>query len=133
MVPETELMTTDEAARYLKVCRKTLYRWLQTGRLKGYRVGRQWRLRKVDLDQWLEQNCAGGWQEGEEGDEGIPIAEEKEHSALEKVARGGRADSLDVLEEIRDQLSRAVGRTFSAEEIVAMIDRARRRATEESP
>lgn len=95
---ETELMTIEEAARYLKVCRKTLYRWLRDGRPQGYRVGRQWRLKKAHLDRWLEENRAGVDEEALEG-----------------------------LEEVRVRLQRAAGRLFSAEEIVAMIDRIRER------
>ena len=132
---ETELMTIDEAARYLKVCRKTLYRWLRAGRLKGYRVGRQWRLRRADLDRWLEENQAG---ESDREAEGLWPAGEKEAAAGARAADGQPAagetsvDAAELLEEIREQLVSAGQRTFSAAEVVAMIERARRRAMEGS-
>ena len=36
-----------------KTTRPTFYRWLRSGRLKGMKVGRQWRFRREDLDRFL--------------------------------------------------------------------------------
>ena len=135
MVVETELMTIDEAARYLKVCRKTLYRWLKAGKLKAYRVGRQWRLRRADLDQWLEENRAGEQPSTEAG-----FSEAAEKAAVSRVEHRGEAGAetralsaaLELLEEIRDLVGRADERTFSAAEVVAMIEQAQRRMMEAS-
>jgi excisionase family DNA binding protein len=48
-----ELLTPDEAARYLRVNPQTVYRLLRGGRCPGVKIGRQWRIRKTDLDAHL--------------------------------------------------------------------------------
>ena len=45
-----ELLTDNEAQGYLKVSRSTLSRWEREGKLKVYRVGRQRRYRRKDID-----------------------------------------------------------------------------------
>ena len=50
---EEPYLTTDEAAAYLKVCRKTVYRLARAGRLPAVRVGRHWRFRRRDLQAWF--------------------------------------------------------------------------------
>ncbi len=47
-----EWYTTREAAQYLRVSSRTIYKWCQEGRLPAYILGnkRTRRYRKVDLD-----------------------------------------------------------------------------------
>jgi excisionase family DNA binding protein len=47
-------MTTEEVLEYLQVTQRTIYRLIQAGRIPAVRVGRQWRFRKQDVDQWLQ-------------------------------------------------------------------------------
>ncbi len=47
------LLTVHEAAEYLRVCQRSVYRWLRTGRLRGYRAGGRWRIPREALDAWL--------------------------------------------------------------------------------
>jgi len=51
-----ELLTRDEAARYLGLKPQTLAVWASTGRyeLPFIRAGRYVRYRKQDLDRWLD-------------------------------------------------------------------------------
>lgn len=51
----TQIMTLAEIAKYLGVHQMTVYRMLKTGRLPGFKLGRQWRTRKDVLDQWLAE------------------------------------------------------------------------------
>jgi excisionase family DNA binding protein len=53
---EYNLMTCEEAATYLRLHARTVGRLLAQGKLPGVKVGRQWRLRRADLDAYL----AGG-------------------------------------------------------------------------
>lgn len=48
-----EWFTVDEAARYLRVSRRTIYKLTQDGRLATYRIGKQRhrRFQRVDLDR----------------------------------------------------------------------------------
>ncbi len=48
-----ELLTCEEAAAYLRVAPQTLYRLLRSAVLPGVKVGRQWRVRRADLDAYL--------------------------------------------------------------------------------
>ena len=45
-----DMMTAEEAARYLKVHPKTLQRWCREGRVPAIRVGSRYRIRARDLD-----------------------------------------------------------------------------------
>jgi len=55
----TELMTPDEAASYLRVTKKTIYRLARLGRMPATKVGQQWRFHKVKVDEWLHRNSVG--------------------------------------------------------------------------
>ena len=48
-------MITDDVAHYLNVHRKTVINLVERGELRGYRVGRNWRFRKSDVDEYLER------------------------------------------------------------------------------
>ncbi len=49
-----KLMTTQEAVRYLRISRITLYNLMKNRRFPAHRVGRQYRYRKAELDKWLD-------------------------------------------------------------------------------
>ncbi len=55
---EPEFLTTDEVLGYLRVNARTVYRLIRTGELPAVRVGRQWRIRRCDLDSWLNGHRA---------------------------------------------------------------------------
>ena len=44
-----ELLDMEEVIAMLKTTRPTFYRWLRAGRLKGTKLGRQWRFRSDDV------------------------------------------------------------------------------------
>jgi len=45
--------TIKEVAKMLKVAYLTVYRWIQDGKLKAYKAGKQYRIGKADLDKFL--------------------------------------------------------------------------------
>jgi excisionase family DNA binding protein len=47
--------TTDEVAALLKVTRETVQDWLKSGRLRGFRAGRQWRVRQSALEDFVRE------------------------------------------------------------------------------
>jgi excisionase family DNA binding protein len=47
------LLTLSEAAAYLRVHRRTMTRLLQERQVPGVKIGRQWRVRKADLDAYF--------------------------------------------------------------------------------
>ncbi len=44
----------EEAIRMLKVSRPTFYRWLRSGKVKGMKVGRQWRFYREDIERFMK-------------------------------------------------------------------------------
>jgi len=59
-VPAAEWLTAEEAARYLKVKRRTLLLWVRQGKLQAFALSGTkrhiWRFRKQDLDSALLQS-----------------------------------------------------------------------------
>jgi len=51
-----EWLTIKEAANYLKVSVPTIWRYIRLGQLTAYRRGRIVRLKKSDLDNFLQPN-----------------------------------------------------------------------------
>ncbi len=39
-----QLLTAAEAAAYLRVSQATLWRWCQEGRVRGFKIGHEWRI-----------------------------------------------------------------------------------------
>lgn len=52
-VQSVDVLTADEAAQYLRVSRKTLYRLVSAGKIPGQKVGRSWRFRRANLVAFL--------------------------------------------------------------------------------
>ena len=53
-----EILTLPEVAQLLKVNDKTVYSLAQKGVLPGFKVGGQWRFKRMDLDAWIEKQKA---------------------------------------------------------------------------
>ena len=87
-------LTTEEVLEYLQVNLRTVYRLIKAGKIPAVRVGRQWRFRKRDIDNWLDTQRT-------QGDTPPPAAAPTRH---------GRARVLVVDDEasIRDLLSKTL-------------------------
>jgi excisionase family DNA binding protein len=53
--PTPEILTVPEVAKYLRVTSKTVYALVRRGELVGFRVGRVLRLRKADVDGFVQR------------------------------------------------------------------------------
>lgn len=53
-----EILTLPEVAQLLKVNDKTVYSLAQKGVLPAFKVGGQWRFKRVDIDAWIEDQKA---------------------------------------------------------------------------
>lgn len=51
-----KLYTVEELTELLHVHRRTLYRYINTGKLKGIKVGGYWRFTEEQLKAFLGQN-----------------------------------------------------------------------------
>lgn len=50
---KSELMTAEETCRYLKITQRTLYRYLQNHQIPAFKLGKEWRFVRSDLEQWI--------------------------------------------------------------------------------
>ncbi|HEU4329261.1 MAG TPA: helix-turn-helix domain-containing protein [Roseiflexaceae bacterium] len=50
---ETNMLTVPEVAAYLKISPTTVWRHCVSGTLPAFRVGRQWRIERRDLERWI--------------------------------------------------------------------------------
>ena len=48
------LMTLPEVATYTRVSVKRVREWLRMGKLSGVKAGREWRVRRSDLEAFLQ-------------------------------------------------------------------------------
>lgn len=55
----TDILTVDQVAQELQVNPKTVYQWIKEKRLKATNIGTRtkanWRIRRQDLNEFLEQ------------------------------------------------------------------------------
>ncbi|HML39571.1 MAG TPA: helix-turn-helix domain-containing protein [Bellilinea sp.] len=49
-----QVLTIEEASRYLRIPLSTLYKLSQDGKIPCQKVGRHWRFRKETIDNWLD-------------------------------------------------------------------------------
>ena len=50
-----EVLTTAETCRYLKVAPRTLYRYIKDRRVPAFKLGKDWRFVKSELDLLLRK------------------------------------------------------------------------------
>ena len=53
--PKSELMTVTETCRYLKITQRTLYRYLHNKQIPAFKLGKEWRFVRSDLEQWIRE------------------------------------------------------------------------------
>jgi excisionase family DNA binding protein len=51
------LMTVGEVAAYLKVHPKTIYRLAKRKELPSFRIGREYRFRLSEIDEWITKRA----------------------------------------------------------------------------
>jgi len=60
---EDVVLTVEETANYLKVSEVTIRRWCADGKLPAFKIGREWRINKSELDKMVQSNVEGAWTE----------------------------------------------------------------------
>lgn len=55
---ETTIMTVDEVAKYLSLHPLTVRRLARDGEIPAFKIGRQWRVKKALLEQWISEQSA---------------------------------------------------------------------------
>lgn len=56
-------VSVDQIAEHLGVTRDSIYRWIDRKKLPAHRVGRLWKFKVSDVDEWVR---AGGADEAEQ-------------------------------------------------------------------
>ncbi len=54
---EDKLLTPPQVAQHLQVNERTVTQWLRRGHLRGFKIGKEWRISERDLKNFLEQSA----------------------------------------------------------------------------
>ncbi len=54
-----QVLTIEEASKYLRIPLSSLYKLAQDGKIPCQKVGRHWRFRKETIDNWLANSKLG--------------------------------------------------------------------------
>ncbi len=60
MTQSSDLLTVKEVAEILRVSQPTVLRMIDDGELRAIRVRNQWRIRRSDLDDFLQRGGSSG-------------------------------------------------------------------------
>jgi excisionase family DNA binding protein len=70
---ESDIMTLEEVAAYLRLKPQTIYAWAQEKKIPAAKLGKEWRFRKSIIDIWFIQhidekfqNVLNTWKEKQE-------------------------------------------------------------------
>lgn len=51
--PESDILTIEEVAKYLRVSGRTVYDWAQKGQIPAGKIGNVWRFKRSELESWV--------------------------------------------------------------------------------
>ena len=57
MMNDEKLLTPSNVASRLQVNERTVTQWLRKGRLRGFKIGKEWRISPDDLQAFLEASA----------------------------------------------------------------------------
>ena len=57
MMNNEKLLTPVDVANRLQVNERTVTQWLRKGNLRGFKIGKEWRVSARDLENFLEQSA----------------------------------------------------------------------------
>jgi len=49
-------LTLEQITEYLQMSTSSIYKMAQVGKIPAYKVGRQWRFKKEEIDKWVEKH-----------------------------------------------------------------------------
>ncbi|ADC51670.1 DNA binding domain-containing protein [Alkalihalophilus pseudofirmus OF4] len=52
---EKEIMTVTQVAEYLQLSEVSTYKLVQEGKIPAFKIGRHWRVKKEDLNEFIER------------------------------------------------------------------------------
>lgn len=51
-------LSVTEIADHLGVSKETIYRWLEKGKIPAHRVGKLWKFKASEVDEWITSGGA---------------------------------------------------------------------------
>lgn len=48
-----EILNMQEACQFLRIAKPTLYKYIRTGEIPAFKMGRVWRFHKASLEDWV--------------------------------------------------------------------------------
>jgi excisionase family DNA binding protein len=63
-----EVLTIKEVAALLKLAEKTVYAMANAGEIPAFKIRGQWRIKRTELDQWIDARPRGRGDEGRDGE-----------------------------------------------------------------
>jgi excisionase family DNA binding protein len=48
-----EVLNMQEACKFLRVAKPTLYKYIRTGKIPAFKMGRVWRFHRESLEVWV--------------------------------------------------------------------------------
>ena len=51
-------LSVEEIAEHLGISKETIYRWLEKGKIPAHRVGKLWKFRPSEVDEWVKSGKA---------------------------------------------------------------------------
>lgn len=58
MNPIEPWFSVEDVAGHLRISKETVYRWLEKGKIPAHRVGKQWRFKPSEVDEWVKSGLA---------------------------------------------------------------------------
>ncbi|KQP17192.1 helix-turn-helix domain-containing protein [Pseudorhodoferax sp. Leaf265] len=55
-----EILTVKEVAVLLKLAEKTVYAMAAAGQIPAFKIRGQWRIKRTELDRWMDAQPRGG-------------------------------------------------------------------------
>jgi len=65
---EDRWLSVEEISKYLGISNDTVYRWIHKHRMPSHRMGRLWKFRKEEVDEWVKTGGAGDNEQGRSPD-----------------------------------------------------------------
>jgi PTS system nitrogen regulatory IIA component len=55
---DSDILTIDEVAKYLRVSERTVYDWAQKGEIPSGKIGAVWRFKKAEIEKWINDRLS---------------------------------------------------------------------------
>jgi len=55
MIQQKEFYLVEELAKKLRVCNMTIYRYIKAGKIKAYKIGKEFRIEEQEFNNFLDK------------------------------------------------------------------------------